>query len=142
MQISNRSWHYRFNAKIQSDTFTNKAACNRFTTCSYIRTTIYSVMQALWFTFLACVVAAFVGGALGAALWVPFSIFFMNGVPNEVAVVTACVVWALIAFGLAVLTWLFIKPRFVEPMLKEPNVFIQAIKDHHGKFCTRVEVVA
>jgi hypothetical protein len=141
MKITSTSWHFRFNSKIQNDRFTDKARCGRFTTCSYIRTSIYSVVQALWFTFLACFTAIVIGCAIGCAIWVPFSIFFLSGTPPGEALTAASVVWGLIAFGLLVMTWKYVEPRFVAPAIKEPNVFIQAIKDHHGKFCTRVEVV-
>lgn len=138
MKISTRSWHYRFNAKIQQDKFIDRVKCNRHTTCSYIRTTIYSAFQGLWFIFIMCLIVLLAGSLVGSAVWVPISILFLSGTPTGIVLALAVIVWVLIAFGLAVLTWKFMKHRFTQ---REPNLFVQAIKDHHGKFCTRVEVV-
>lgn len=141
MKISSTSLHYRFNAKVQSDKFTDKAERGRFTTCSYIRTSLYSVVQALWFTFVAFLASFLVLWVVGSAIWVPISIFFLNGTPVESALAAAAVFWVLVGIALAVMTFKFINARYIAPVLKEPNVFIQAIKDNHNKFCTRVEVV-
>lgn len=141
MKISSSSWHYRFNAKIQSDKFTNRAECGRFTTCSYIRTCIASVFQGAWYAFLICFLAVFIACVLGSAIWVPISIFFMSGTPTGFPLAAALIVWILIAIGLLVLMWKQVKPYYNVKVHQEPNVFFQAIKDHHGKFCTRVEVV-
>ncbi|MNE31037.1 hypothetical protein D3C80_1245830 [compost metagenome] len=142
MKINSRSWHYRFNAKIQRDKFTDRVRCGRHTTCSYIRTTIYSAMQALWFTFILCIIVAFVAFFLGSAIWVPIAIFFLNGVPGGMSIAAAGIVWVLVAIGLGYLTYKFL-PAYLpkrDPN-KEPNVFIQAVKDQHNKVCTRIEVV-
>ena len=142
MKINKQSWHYRFNAKIQRDLFINRARAGRHTTCSYIRTTLYSVVQGLWFCFLLCVVAAIVAIGLGSMIWVPISIFFLNGAPAGEFAVIAFVMWVAFAILLGYLTYKFmpnIMPK--RDPYKEPNVFFQAIKDQHNKVCTRVEVV-
>lgn len=141
MQINKLSWHYRFNAKIQQDKFTDRIRCGRHTTCSYIRTTIFSALQATWFAFLACVCIVVVAFVLGSAIWVPISIFFLNGVPAGIAVGAACAVWVAVAIGLGYATYKFLPKFFPRDPQKEPNVFVQAIKDQHNKVCTRIEVV-
>lgn len=142
MQINKTSWHYRFNAKIQQEKFTWRLREGRHTTCSYIRTTIFSALQATWFAFLACVCAAVIGFVLVSAIWVPISIFFLNGVPSELMVGVASIMWICVACGLGYATYKLL-PAYLpkrDPN-KEPNVFVQAIKDQHNKVCTRVEVV-
>jgi len=142
MKISSKSWHYRFNLKIQGEKFEHKAECGRFTTCSYIRTCIASVIQGAWFAFLICIIAALAIFIVGSAIWVPISIFFLGGIPTGSPLAAACIVWALIALGLLVLMWKQqVRPYYNAKVHQEPNVFIQAIKDKHGKFCTRVELV-
>lgn len=141
MKISNKSLHYKFNAFVQQDRFTDKVRCNRLTTCSYIRTTIYSALMAMWFALLAVICVVIVVLVVGSAIWVPIAIFFMGGTPTGLPLALASMVWIAIAITLLILTWKYIKLRYIIPVYREPNVFIQAIKDQHNKFCTRVEVV-
>lgn len=142
MKVNKRSWHYRFNAKIQQEKFTWRVRDGRHTTCSYIRTTIYSALMALWFAAVFCIIGSIVGLAVGCMIVVPIIIFFFDGAPAEEFAFISALMWALVAFMLAVLTWKFL-PKYLpkrDPN-KEPNVFIQAIKDNHNKVCTRIEVV-
>lgn len=143
MQINSRSFHYRFNEFVQSDKFTDRAHRGRFTTCSYIRTCLYSVLKGAFNTVIGLLLTLMVGWIFGSALIVPILIFFFGGHPTDLFVAPAVLVWACVLVGLAMLFLKQVKERLKKSFKPNTtrNVFVQAIVDKHNKFCTRVEVV-
>ena len=142
MKINASSWHYRFNSFVQEDRFTYNADRGRLTTCSYIRTTIFSVFQGIFKSIVLLLISLLALLFVGSMIGVPISILF-GYVPADVFVGPAAICWIVATFGLLLLFIKQLKERFsasFEPD-SEPNVFFQAIRDKHNKFCTRVEVV-
>lgn len=139
MNISSTSWHYRFNKFVQGYAFSDRALRGQFTTCSYIRTLIFSMISGATkavVTFLLGVLAA---TFVLSGIIVPILIWFTDIQPAEPFGPFALIFWGIVAFCL--LTKERIKRINWDRKPKEPNVFIQAIKDKHDKFCTRVKVV-
>lgn len=142
MKITNTSWHYRFNKLVQQEKFTNRAERGRFTTCSYIRTTITSLFKGAFNCLLVVVLGILVSWVALSALIVPFYIWLTSTVPTDAFLVPCVLVWVVVALGLVVALCKQLKERLEEKFEGyQPNVFVQAIKDKHNKFCTRVEVV-
>jgi hypothetical protein len=143
MQINSRSLHYRFNSLVQSDKFTDRALCGRFTTCSYIRTCLYSLLKGAFNSVVGLLLAIIVSWILGSALIVPVLIFFFDSHPIDLFIVPTVAVWGCVVVGLAVLFIKQVKERLKKSFKPSTtrSVFVQAIVDKHNKFCTRVEVV-
>lgn len=78
MKISSKSMHYRFNALVQKDKFTDRAECGRFTTCSYIRTTIASLFKGAFHCLLVATLAVMGVWVALSALIVPFYIWLTS----------------------------------------------------------------
>lgn len=142
MKIATSSWHYRFN-RFNNENFEARFQRGRYTTCSYIRTTLASILASIFKGFIILFFAAVILGVAASMLAVPV-IIFMGMTPYEMPMMTCVVGWA---FAIAALTILFIAQvkewlesiefRDSKPK-KEPNVFVQAIIDKHNKFCTLV----
>ena len=142
MKISNTSWHYRFNKLVQQEKFTDRAECGRFTTCSYIRTTIASMFKGAFNCLLVVVLSMLIAWLALSALIVPFYIWLSSSIPQDIFMVPCVLIWCIAVLGLVIALGKQIKERLEEKFEGyQPNVFVQAIKDNHNKFCTRVEVV-
>ena len=127
MKINASSWHYRFNSFVQEERFTWKADRGRLTTCSYIRTTIFSVFQGIFKSVVLFMVGLFALWFVGSMIGVPIGILF-GYVPLDVFIGPAVICWVLVAFSLVLLFIKYTKERFsasFEPN-GEPNVFFQA----------------
>lgn len=141
MKITKDSWHYRFN-NWQNAMFEYHFDTGRYTTCSYIRTTIGSAFSAFFKGLTAlCFLGIFLFIA-GSMLIVP-AMVFMGQMPPEMPAVVCVTSWAIAAFVLLILfvrytTEWFESRRNSSSQSKEPNVFVQAIIDKHNKYCTRV----
>lgn len=143
MQISSKAWHYRLNMSVQGGSFYEKIRNRQLTTCTYIRTTVRSVLQgasfAVFLTFLF-------GMALFMALnavWVPLALVFGWPLVQAQAIPAACV-WILIGVGV-LLTLLGIIGKFVRAKLDDRHerkltILEQRIKDGKEGICTIVEV--
>lgn len=144
MKISKASWHYRFNRLVQGDAFVDRARRGQFTTCSYIRTIIFSVIAGITKAVVCAILGALVATAAVSAIVVPILVWFTGIQPAEPFVGMAVFMWGVVALILVVVTAKLTKDRLKRVNWsrkpKEPNLFIQAIKDKHNKFCTRVEV--
>lgn len=141
MKISNQSLHYRFNKLVQGNNFVDRVYGKRFTTCSYVRTTLFSLMKGgvncLLFLILACFAVFVVGSAVG----VPLIIMFSTYVPADPFIGVCGIIWVLVVLFLLNSLFGQIRKRMKDSFRRyEPNVFVQAIRDKHNKFCTRVEV--
>lgn len=145
MIISNLSWHYRFNKFVQGNAFVDRALSGRFTTCSYIRTLIFSVISGATKAVVTFVLGILAATFVLSGLIVPILIWFTDIQPAEPFGPFALVFWGIVAFCLLFAFCKYTKDRIKrinwDRKPKEPNLFIQAIKDKHDKFCTRVKVV-
>lgn len=144
MKISSQSWHYRFNRLVQGHSFSERARRGQFTTCSYIRTIIFSMISGATKALVVAIISALLATAIISAIVVPILVWFTSVQPAEPFVGFAVFMWIVVAVVL-----LFITTKYTKDAIKkvnwtrkpkEPNLFIQAIKDKHNKFCTRVEV--
>lgn len=143
MKIAKTSWHYRFN-KFNNEHFEHRFDRERYTTCSYIRTTLASMFSATFKCAVILCMAAVILWVIGSMLAVPF-VVFMGVMPYELAGVTCVVGWAFLVSALIIMLigqikeWIEnIEFKTNDRPKKEPNVFTQAVIDKHNKFCTLV----
>lgn len=145
MNISNLSWHYRFNKFVQGNAFVDRAFAGRFTTCSYIRTLIFSAISGVTKGLVVTLIGILVASVVLSGIIVPILVWFTDIKPAEPFGPFAIFFWGVVVFILLFLTAKFTKERLKRikwvSQKKEPNIFMQAIKDKHDKFCTRVKVV-
>lgn len=143
MKISKDSWHYRVNDKIQGYSFRDRARGRKFTTCTYIRTTMRSLLQGLLYAILLVLLAVAAGTMIGMMLYVPLAAVTGWGVSHHMII--PCVVgWGwLFILGIA---WVCSK---VGPMIRERlsdryerklSILEQRVKDGKEGICTIVEV--
>jgi len=143
MKISDKSLHYRFNKLVQGHAFEYRAVKGRFTTCSYVRTTIFSAISGLCKSFVIALLAGLVLSVVYSTFAVPVMLFALNLQPNGFMMGASTMGNVVIVLALMGLLNEMLKQRALgrqQSKPREPNVFIQAIKDKHAKFCTRVEV--
>lgn len=144
MQISTTAWHYRLNTNVQSYSFDDRIRARRFTTCTYIRTTIRSMFQLL---FTIAVIVALGVAAIGLvlnAVWVPLAIwldlpFDKNQLPP------AAIFWVVLT-GLGIINLVIaiskpLRAKLSERHEKKLSLLEQRIKDGKEGICTIVEVV-
>jgi hypothetical protein len=143
MQISKNSWHYRLNEKAQSYSFEDRVRNRRFTTCTYIRTTIRSMFQVAFMVAVLLALTVAVVGIILNALWTPLAIWL--GLPLIKSFITLAVVtW----FGvcLAGAAYIFshfskiVRTKMSERYDKKLSLLEQRIKDGKEGICTIVEV--
>lgn len=143
MKISKNSWHYRMN-RWNDDDFVAKFKAGRYTTCSYVRVTIGTILALFVKIAALLAIASLIGFVVGSMFVVP-TLVYMGIAPYELAgimcvagwIMTICfLVYALID---QIQMWLKHRAESAEDRpKKEPNVFVQAIIDKHNKFCTLV----
>jgi len=143
LKIAKTSWHYRFN-KFNNDNFESRFNRGHYTTCSYIRTTLASMLAATFKCAVILCVAAVILWVIGSMVVVPF-VVFMGIMPYDLAAVTCVMGWIFLVGGLFILLvnqineWIKnIEYKTNDRPKKEPNVFVQAVIDKHNKFCTLV----
>lgn len=143
MKIAKTSWHYRFN-NFNNSSFEHRFDRGRYTTCSYIRTTIASFLSAIFKGFIILIVAAFAALMVGCMIVTPISIYLGIN-PYDVFGFLCVVGWVIVTIGLTVAFVSDVTERCrnfqfkaTERVKKEPNVFVQAVIDKHNKFCTLV----
>lgn len=145
MNISSTSWHYRFNKFVQGHAFSERALRGRFTTCSYIRTLIFSMISGVTKSIVVAIISVFFATAIISGVVIPILIWFTSVQPAEPFNFMAILFWGCVAFCLLFAFCKFTKDRIKrinwDRKPKEPNLFVQAIKDKHDKFCTQVKVV-
>lgn len=143
MQISKNSWHYRLNNNLQGYSFVDRIYARRFTTCTYIRTTIRSMFQLL---FTIAVIVTMAVGALSLiinAAWVPLAVWLDLPFLKEM-IVPALAVW-FISTGMGVIYLLSevskrVRTKLSERHEKKLNLLEQRIKDGKEGICSIVEV--
>lgn len=143
MKIAKSSWHYRFN-NWSNQFFAHKCERGHYTTCSYVRTTIASMLSVL---FKGLILLFLFGGfcfVSGSMIIVPI-ISLMGHAPYEAAAVFCVCGWIAAAFDAVAFLlnraqkWIKNSADKENASKKEPSVFIQAIIDKHNKFCTLVK---
>ncbi|MNC48139.1 hypothetical protein D3C75_972370 [compost metagenome] len=144
MKISTESWHYRLNKSAQGYSFVDRLKERRLTTCSYIRTTIRSIIQKLFVAFLI-VVACGAGGIFTLnAFYAPLAMVFGWPVsPGNIVIAVVAWVWIVI-IGVGVTLKYFeddIRAKLSARRTKQLNLIEQRIKDGKDGICTIVEVV-
>ncbi|MDX9668677.1 hypothetical protein [Pseudomonas sp. P8_250] len=143
MQISKSSWHYRLNEKAQGYSFVDRVRSRRFTTCTYIRTTIRSTLLAAFFIAALATIFLVASGLVVNALFTPIAILL--GMPFiKLLVVPALITWSAVC--LAAVAYLFshfskiIRAKMSERYDKKLTLLEQRIKDGKEGICTIVEV--
>lgn len=143
MKIAKKSWHYKLNEGLQGYSFEDRLRHRKLTTCTYIRTTIRSVLQLLaiivGLLFIGSVALSFILNGL----YVPMAIFFDLPL-NKAQLVPAIMSW-LIATGALVLLLLdHFKGRMRKVLSarreKQLSLLEQRIKDGKEGICTIVEL--
>lgn len=137
MQISKSSWHYRFNAWMQ-ESFKSRSRNEIFTTCSYIRTTIFSfivsLVKLLWIALGIILAVIIVAGIV----YIPFLIFGSVG-KVEPLIVGGIIGWGgLLIAGVALLADK-LTPFWQERKERKIAVLKQAMLDNKAGICTIVE---
>ncbi len=137
MQISKSSWHYRFNAWMQ-ESFKSRSRNEIFTTCSYIRTTIFSfivgLVKLLWIALAVILAVIIVAGIV----YLPFLIFGSVG-KVEPLIVGGIIGWGgLLMAGVALLADK-LTPFWQERKERKIAALKQAMLDNKAGICTIVE---
>jgi hypothetical protein len=148
MIISKNDWHYRFNKTFGSSDFEVKAQNGRYTTCSYIRQFLYSLLRALLALSMFSFLAAFVIWLVGSMIGVPIAIYMGFVFPAKgflAGSVGLCGAGWL--FTGAFLTYLLAEQigtglkNKLEAYETKKGLLAQAREDKKKGFCTFVEVV-
>lgn len=144
MQISKNAWHYNLNSSIQGWPFIDRAHGRKFTTCTYIRTTIRSVLQVV---ASGVGIISFILLALGLflnAAWFPLALLLDLPYIKELAPMAGAV-WVIGIVGLLVqlVSWLMenFGAKLSERQERKLNLLEQRIKDGKEGICTIVEIV-
>lgn len=148
MQISKDSWHYKLNMAMRTsfecDVYTGKT----FTTCSYIRQTVFSMILALLFLVVGVGIAIFAMAVITGMLGVPVALAFNMKV--ESAIIASILGVGLIAWasvGVGGLTYGLIhaidcidewNTTRVHNREYEDSLVKQAMKDRKEGICTIV----
>lgn len=144
MQISKSSWHYRFNSQLQGSSFRDRATKRKFTTCSYIRTTLRSALQSVCYALLIAIAFLVVGFTLSCAVYVPIAAVFGYSILKS-TLLPCAVGWAWIMFGVFALIsnkyGRSIRSKLSAHQERKLSILEQRIKDGKEGICTIVEVV-
>lgn len=148
MIISKKDWHYRFNNTFGSTDFEMKARNGRYTTCSYIRQTLYSMIRALAAGSMLAFLAAFAIWLVGSMIGVPIAIYMGFVFPAKGFLATSLGLcgagWLLTG---AILTYMLAErignaaKNKLEAYETKKGLLAQAREDKKQGFCTFVEVV-
>lgn len=144
MKIAKTSWHYQLNRN-SNEHFEYWFDKGRYTTCSYVRRTLVS-MLALMFKSIMCLAGlATIVFVVGSMLVVPVMLY-MGHKPHDIPGIMCLIGWIF-----AIMFSLFVILSKVKEILERPSrkpfkarkkkehgVFVQAIIDKHNKFCTLV----
>lgn len=142
MIISKNSWHYKLNKGMSHKVYTDT-----FTTCSYIRHTIWNMLCAL----LCVVVLAIIFGTLGA-VGVAIGVFLVNGfialpvtpfvtfmIEPGMIFFSLVSIWAVCAIsGDMIMEWAK-TPRKKEQEQQKDSLLLKALQDRKDGICTLVE---
>lgn len=137
MQISKSSWHYCFNSWMQ-DSFKYRARNDVFTTCSYIRTTIFSAIVGL-FKIFAMILAVFV--AIWMVAGVVYLPFFVFGTVGELPplVVGGIMGWSFLAIVAVACLMDKLSPYLKRRKEKRIALLKQAMLDKSAGICTIID---
>lgn len=137
MQISKSSWHYRFNAWMQ-ESFSSRSRNEIFTTCSYIRTTIFSFLIGV-LKLLICILSAIVVvDVVVGIIYLPFLIFGTVG-EVEPLVVGGIIGWGVIGIVIAAIVADKLTPFWQARKERKIAMLKQAMLDNKAGICTIVE---
>jgi hypothetical protein len=133
MIINQNSWHYKVVKSFRSDWEIPDNLC------SYVRSLFFRLIGIVFIA--ACVVSS-------VAVWFlpevnETSSFLVRIVHVLGSITVTLVVVALAIFSITGIAWLwyeYVRPKFSKYFSnKKPGVFIQYIKDKHGKICRNLE---
>lgn len=137
MKVSKSSWHYRFNDYFQNN-FSYRASRSTFTTCTYIRTTIRTFLQAsvtiLFLGGLLCIL----GVVLGSAIYWPVAVIFGLTLAKFTVPFAIITYAAVIAVGAAILYDKKLKPKLEARREQKLSLLRQAVIDRKEGICTIV----
>ena len=158
MNISRKSWHYRFMMKFGGDSLNLDLISGRkqFTTCTYIRALLGTMFSVFAFCCGVLFVALAAIATLGAMGYTAFIAFTTGGLPPQptLTLVLGFVGWMiavmcsgvwLVVNGLNLLLKFISKKHAQRQRAKrlkkqeEPSVFAKALKDRKDGICTLVK---
>lgn len=144
MQVSKKSWHYRFNSQLQGSSFRDRVGSRKYTTCTYIRTTLRSIAQAGLYTFLGLLALSIVLIIFANMIYVPLAAIV--GWDFAKGMVGVCIVgWFWATVLVCSLAWNTHKARIKKLLgareARNLTLLEQRIKDGKEGICTIVEVV-
>lgn len=141
MQISKDSWHYRLNDYAQAN-FAFRARTELFTTCSYIRTTIFSLILRLivcgWIGALSFIGLIFLASA------VYFTVGLLGYYPIDKDLATPGAILMIMTAFFCIIATLTVIVDYLSPRLKaykerKQSLLRQALQDKKDGICTIVE---
>lgn len=139
MKISKQAWHYRLNSSVQGWQFEDRVQGRRLTTCTYIRTTLRSILQRIFeaFWILLAVVLAVI--ALCCALYLPVAALFGLVLPAAVKVI-GTIIWSASGTAAVIILLQLLGQRLLKREASKLSILEQRIKDGREGICTIVEV--
>jgi sterol desaturase/sphingolipid hydroxylase (fatty acid hydroxylase superfamily) len=137
MQISKSSWHYRFNAWMQ-ESFQSRSRNEIFTTCSYIRTTIFSGIIGFFKLLMSLLGVIFVIWAVVGVVYLPFLIFGSVG-EVEPLIVGGVIGWGAIGIVVACIVADKLTPFWQARKERKIALLKQAMLDNKAGICTIIE---
>lgn len=141
MQISKDSWHFKLNKTVNTEFESNVIEGKVYTTCSYIRTTAFSILKSAFMLFVALFMAGFALTMLSGMVVMPLALAMGNKDVPDPIMILGFVGWAFIILislghiGSAIGRW---NDRRAEAREEKASLLNQALKDRKDGICTIV----
>lgn len=137
MNISKASWHYRFNDRVRPLPLDSRV----FTTCSYIRFTLWNMLGMLIAGLLTLTMAGWILTVVGSAIALPFVYLLGLEIPTFVGFF-GVVGWLILGVALVSIFVEYLMEKYKEKRKeKELGLLLQAAEDRKKGVCTLVEFV-
>lgn len=140
MKISRNSWHYRYNQYVRDD-WRFRAHLETFTTCSYIRTTMFTVLVHL---MQLGFIAVTIGALLAFTLLLSVPVLAISGFVFPADLLGASLAaWIGIGSLIGVLLFAFVSSQiekaYIKAKRKRQTLLSQALQDRKDGICTIVD---
>lgn len=139
MKISKQAWHYRLNSSVQGWQFEDRAQGRKLTTCTYIRTTLRSVLQRIFEAFWIFLAVVVIITGLCCALYLPVAAVFGLAIPAGVKV-AGTIIWSASGTAGIIILLQLLGQRLLKREESKLSILEQRIKDGREGICTIVEV--
>ncbi len=137
MKVSKSSWHYRLNDYFQSN-FAHRAERSTFTTCTYIRTTIRTFLQALVVILLSGFALSMLALIFGSAIYLPIAAIFGFAILDFTVPFAVVVYGAIVSVSIVLLYEKKLKPKLEARREQKMSLLRQAVLDRKEGICTIV----